>query len=247
MINDRIDIGIWIGIVISLLLHALIVAAYYYMGSIESETKTKVQAVTAAVLVRKGTPRPKHLLPRIYKTKPAAAPRQRVVENKAPTNTKSKTKRRPRVSDDDLMNRAMAIAERQRQRGAVGEDDPRAEIVDDLPGQPDGVVGGTATEGRAGSIYGAQLTQRIEDKMEFPEILSPQQIKHCRQKIRVVMFIDRQGKLLSQRLNIVQTSGDRRCDNAMLAAIKRASPFPAPPNHIWPVVKNGIIIQLSND
>lgn len=232
------DTGFWVAITLSVLIHIGGGFGFYQWSSTESHSAIKVQSLTAAVIVRKGKPRPKHLLPRIYKQKPKTRRRRRIVKRR-------RRKRRRRVSTDELIRRAQERIERMRRRTQREEKDPRAEYGE-LPGQANGSAQGTAQEGRLGNIYLGRLTSKIEQNMEFPEILSKEQIKACRQKIQVMMFLNQRGALQGRRLRILRRSGDRRCDNAVLAAVKRASPFPAPPSKLWKAVRKGIIIQLAS-
>ncbi len=234
------DTGFWIAVTLSVLLHVGGGAFYHHLSQGGDHSVIKVQAITAAVLVRKGKPRPKHLLPRIYKDKPRVAPRRRVVVRKR----RRPRRRRRRMSTDDLIRRAQERIERMRRRSKRQEDDPRAEYGT-KPGQAYGSVDGTAQEAKLGNIYLGRLTSKIEQNMEFPEILSKQQIQRCRQRVKVMMHLSKNGRLRRGHLRILRKSGDHRCDNAVLAAIKRAAPFPAPPNKLWRAVKAGIIIQLA--
>lgn len=237
--NSRTDRGFWIAVLISVIVHFGGAIVYYRLAQGSQHSTTKVPVITAAVLVRKGTPRDKRLLPRIFKDRPRTVPQRRVVER-----VQQPQRRRPRVSDDELMRRAQEKIEQFRSKSRKEEDDPRAEYGE-KPGQRDGHDEGTEEQARIGNVYLGKLRGKIESNLEFPEILSKSQIQQCRQRIQIMMYLSQEGNLQHQRLRILRSGGDHRCDNAVLAAIKRASPFSAPPNALWKAVKQGIIIQLA--
>lgn len=237
--NSRVDTGFWIAVLISVVFHFGGAIVYYRMAQGSSGGGAKVPVITAAVLVRKGVPRDKSLLPRIFKDRPRTVPQRRVVERVKPP-----TRRRRVISDEELMKRAQQKIEQLRSKSRQEEDDPRAEYGP-KPGQKDGHDEGTEEQARIGNIYLGKLRSKIENNLEFPEILSKTQIQQCRQRIQVMMYLRQEGTLEQQRLRIIRSGGDHRCDNAVLAAIKRASPFVAPPSNLWQAVKQGIIIQLA--
>lgn len=239
--DPRWDTGFWMAVAVSVFLHTGGVYMYYRFAQSPYDTALKVESVTAAVLVRKGKPRPKELLPRIFKDKPKTTPKKRIVRRK---KKPKRRKRRRRANDDDLIRRAQQRIEEMRRRSRREEDDPRAEYGA-KPGQADGHVGGTAQTARLGNVYLGKLRNKIEGNMEFPEILSKEQILSCRKRIQVMMYLNKKGHLRRGLLRVVRSGGDRRCDNAVQAAIKRSSPFPSPPDKLWGQVKRGIIIQLA--
>ncbi len=241
--KERSEYGFWISLAISLAMHVGLVGIYYFFENVgkNRDGRFKVQAVSAAVLVRKGTPRPKEFLPRYYRKKKPKAPKKKYVTKKDQKKKVKKKKRkknsRPIPSLEELMKEADRNSD-------LGEDDPRGDDLP-LPGSPDGYEYGTADTAREGSLYGAKLTAIIERNMVFPEILSESQVQACRKRLQILLYIDKRGKLIPGKLKLVRKSGDSRCDNAALAAVRRAaSSFPPPPDKIWPVVKNGIIIQF---
>jgi len=239
----QVNIGIWVGALFSLILHVGGAGLYFHIAKSSKTSPLRLEVVTAAVLVRKGKPRAKHLLPRIYKKRPPKTTRKHFIRRNN-KKKRSRHSRRRRLSDRERMKRALELARRYSHKKEDFDD--RAEYTDTLTGRADGDKDGTALTAQIGSIYGARLTKKIEDNMEFPEILTERQRKQCRQRIQVIMFLQRNGKLKRRGLRLLRKSGDRRCDNAVLAAIKRSSPFPSPPDKIWPLIKNGVTIRLAS-
>lgn len=233
------DTGFWIAVIVSVVIHAGGAFVYYRMAQGQTTTLRAPDNITAAVLVRKGKPRDKRLLPRIFQKKPKTRPKRRIVKRK-----KRKKRRRRRISDDELMKRAQKRIEEMKRRMRKEEYDPRAEDGE-KPGQANGTADGTAATAKLGNIYLGKIRSKIERNMEFPSILSQAQIQACRQRIQVMMYLQRDGRLVGSRLRILRTGGDRRCDNAVMAAVRRSSPFSSPPNKLWAAVKQGIIVQLS--
>lgn len=235
------DRGFWVAVIVSVVIHAGGALFYYRMAQGQPSKTIRVENVTAAVMLRYGVKRDKKLLPRIFRMKKRARPKRRIVQRK---RRKKRRRRRPRISDDEIMKRAQKRIEQMRQRMRKEDDDPRAE--EGIPtGDPRGSIHGTATVARVGNLYLGKVRAKIESNMDFPSILSKAKIMACRQRIQVMMYLKRNGKLVSSRLSILRSGGDRRCDNAVMAAVRRSSPFPSPPNELWAAVKQGIIVQLA--
>lgn len=237
--SQQSDFGLWLGIALSVLVH--VGGAYaWFQWTQQHGPKIKLQSIQAAVLVRKGKPRPKHLLPRIYQLKAPTVRRRRVVvkPRKRPRKRLKKRRRRRRrvrerkVNLDDIINRSLSRRKR----------DPRAENKAP-PGQLNGSVLGTAERARKGSMYGAKITKKIEDNLNFPSIMTQTQQTFCKKRFQVQIFVERTGRLRRGSLRVIQSAG-RLCKNAVLNAVKNASPYPAPPRNIFPNGVN-IIVRLS--
>jgi outer membrane biosynthesis protein TonB len=227
------DYGLWVGVVLSVIIHLGGGFAWYSFAG-QSGPKIKLDAIQAAVLVRKGKPRPKHLLPRIYQPKYRPPPRRRIVQKKKKKRNKKtrrkkkkrrKARRRPIDLDKSLEQRIREYRRRQ-------ERDPRAENKPP-PGQLNGSLMGTAERARAGSMYGAKVAAKIDQNLSLPSFMTDAQRDQCRRKVRVSMFITRNGSL---RSSATKVSGNvsRHCKNAVLNAVKSADPYPAPPRKAFP-------------
>lgn len=229
--------GFWIGMTLSIVFHGAAFGGLFLSSSSEP-AKIKLNAVEAAVLVRKGEPRPKHLLPRIFKPRPIPPPRERIVAKREPIPRRPEPPRRRRVTDEDLIAQAEKKLERQRSKEEEdirGDDGP-------APGQRDGHEEGTAPDAsaaRKGALYGAQLRSRI-DRQKLPNIFTEQQIARYTKQIQLLLYITEDGQLRDAK--IATSSGDSRFDSAMLNKVRRAAPFPRPPSEIWKLIKEGIEI-----
>ena len=226
----------YLGIGSSVFLHIVVIFYYYASANASQGPKLKIDAVQTAVLVRKGEPRPKYLLPRIYKPRPIPVPRQRVVAKRDPVPPPRPVKpRRRRVSDDDLMERAM---KRHLNRRSDDETDVRGDDAKP-PGMKDGSDDGTVDDPslvRAGNLYGLQIRRAI-DRQKLPDLFSSQ-VQQYKRRLQLVIQIDKEGRL--RNASVQQSSGNARFDAAVLACVRRAAPFPRPPDNIWKVIKDGI-------
>lgn len=217
------DYGLWVGIVVSVFIH--VGGGYAWLTFTQSnEPAIKLDAIQAAVLVRKGKPRPKHLLPRIYQKKQPTAKRKKIVEKKKKKKTrKKKRRRRRRVAKepdlDDIINRTMKRRKR----------DPRAENSA-APGQANGSTLGTAQKARIGNMYAAKVTAKISQELDIPTVLSAAQRKECRRTVLVRVYISRSGTNLKRKLKVIQKYNNRLCMNAILNAINKVSEFDPPPS-----------------
>lgn len=224
--------GLFLGIGLSLFIHFAAVGVAYKWSQGRSGAPIKLDSVTA-VLVRKGKPRPKHLLPRIHQAPRPVKVRKRIVP-----------KRRPKVR-----KRRMSFAEAQRRmeeklkryrRKRNDEDDPRADRTAP-PGVKNGSDLGTVStleQARMGSMYGAKLRARIESVLNIPPFFNEAQTQQFKGRIKIVMYINSSGRLI--KASISTSSGDSRFDNAVLSAVRRGSPYPAPPAKLAGLIRQGI-------
>ena len=84
--------------------------------------------------------------------------------------------------------------------------------------------------------YGADLNRHIKQHWTLPEWLSKRELK-----AQVVVYIDTRGNVLERK--IVKSSGNPSYDEAVLEAVDKSTPFPAPPEKFQAYVSvNGILI-----
>lgn len=209
------DLGLWIGLILSVGVHVGGGFAWFALGN-DASAKINLKAIKAAVLVRKGKPRPKKLLPRIYQKKVATKKRRKVVERRKPSKRKRKRRKVREISDKDL---DAIIAKRRRKRDKRADDSP-------APGQLNGHKMGTAERARKGSMYAAAVVAKITRHMDFPAVLPKHVIDRCKNTAVIRIFINPNGSLNKSRTSVVTDPGHRLCRNAMLNAIKSAAPFP---------------------
>lgn len=233
----RFDKLFLVGVGSSVVLHIAIFFYMYASANASLGPRLKVDAIQTAVLLRKGQPRPRHLLPRIYKPRPQPRQRRRVIARRQPDPRRPRPRvRRRRVNDDDLAKRAMRrLEERSNEETDVRGDN------DTPPGVANGSDDGTVSDprlARAGSMYGLQIRRAI-DRQKLPDLFSSQ-LALYKSRIQIAIQIGRDGALRTAQ--VVQSSGNSRFDSALLACIRRAAPFPRPSGDVWKLVKNGIEI-----
>lgn len=235
--HRRFDRLFLVGVGSSVFLHLAAVFYMYASANASQGPRLKVEAIQTAVLLRKGQPRPRHLLPRIYKPRPQPEQRRRVIVRRDPTPNPPPQPRRRRVNDDDLMKRALKrLEQRSNEETDVRGDD------DKPPGVESGSDIGTTDDprlARAGSMYGLEIRRAI-DRQKLPDLFSAQ-LASYKSRIQIAIQISREGRLV--KADVTQTSGNNRFDSALLACIRRAAPFPRPPDSVWKLVKNGIEIS----
>tara|TARA_B100000609_G_scaffold199064_1_gene200466 strand:- start:5568 stop:6287 length:720 start_codon:yes stop_codon:yes gene_type:complete len=232
------DTSLIIGIIVSFVLHVGAIGAFTAVSSKDAKA-IPIKAATA-VLVRKGTPRDKRLLPRIHQAPKAAAPKRRVVPKRRKPPKRRRRRRRKSLNLDDIINRAKKHIKSYRKNNE--EDDPRADNSIP-PGVENGSVHGTVSDpalARLGSMYGLKIRVKIEANLNIPPFFKPNEIKKLKNAIELVMFISDTGRL--KRVKLSKSSGDRRFDNAVLAAVRRGSPYPAPPAKLRTAIRDGMEI-----
>lgn len=226
---------IW-GVLASAVLHAVaVVLLALGPGKGTARASTRGPESVTAVLVRKGKTRAKHLLPRLHRVRAAVRKKTRVVARK-----KHRTRRRKKRESLDAI-----IARMRQQHGVVKREskDQRGDVSSTREGVSWGSKHGTVTDpalARAGSRYGAIIRHKIESSLVVPSIITQRQFAYLRTKIKIILTIDRSGILRSAKVSA--KSGNAMFDSAVLAAVRRASPFPAPDNAVWQQVKDGIEI-----
>ncbi len=226
-----------IAIIFSVMLHLGAVAIIHYSSG-QEDKKPKLRTVVTAVLVRKGKPRPAHLLPRIHQAPKRTRRARRYVKRRHRKKKRRHHRRRRHLSLDDIIKRTRERWEHTRRR--YEEDDPRADHTAPA-GIANGSELGTVSDpalARAGSLYGLKLRDKITRNLNIPPFFKRQQIERLKHRIQIVLYLSNSGKLL--RVELSKSSGDRRFDSAVLAAVKRAAPYPPPPEKIRALIKDGI-------
>lgn len=229
-----------LGITFSLVLHLL---GFGFLNVFskggDSKSGKKIEFVTA-VFVRKGKPRPKHLLPRLARPKQSAPARRRVVVQRRKPPVRRRRRRRRR-SVEDIIKQAQRRIQRFRRRNKKDERYDDATPIGVQDGNDDGTVS-TRAQARLGSLYARMLRRKIDRRFKPPNTLSESKIKSYMSRVEVEMKIGRTGRLL--RVRISRSSGNRTFDSVLLNAIRGAAPYPSPPGKIWRAVANGITITF---
>lgn len=215
-------------VVISLIAHvaaviAIVAVNFFFNASPRLDLDQKP---IHATLVRLGKPREDKLLPRIEETPPPA----KKAEGVDPVAVK------PPPQKPSLLA-AFDAAKTQKQPGAHDGADRRKQLfgafnkvsksAQEAEGQADGDPNGDAAT-QEGDRYLALLQSLIHRNYDVSQTISEQERLHLR--ATVVLFIGKGGEVL--RLELVRPSGNGLFDRAVMAAVKKASPFAPPPDNL---------------
>ena len=210
---------------VSLLAHTACVTTF---ALLQGRAKPAIQLddnVVKARLVKLGKKRDERLLPRIDKTRPAPP-----IEKKAPpTQDPSPVPKPPSTSEDAKPKpSASDILDRFREENDKPNLDNliKKAVGDPLDeGSEEGSKIGSDITGRLQADYNDELIERIRSLWELPNTISDEE------RVRLMGYlhlrIGANGQLLEAEID--KTSGNNAFDNAMIAAAKKAAPFPPPP------------------
>lgn len=225
----------------SLLGHTACVAT---VALLQGQRKPPVQLddnVVKARLVKLGKKRDEKLLPRIDKARPAPP-----VEKKAPPKAdpepvpkapaKPDEKAPPKKSASDILDRFREENDKPDLdsliKKAVG--DPSDE------GDESGSKLGSEITGRLKAEYTDELAAKIRSLYELPNTISDEE------RVRLVGYlylrIGAEGQLLDAKVD--KPSGNPAFDNAMVAAAKKAAPFPPPPIPLRDFYASGFVFRF---
>jgi len=236
--GTRLPVGRYL--VVSLVGHAAFFAAigvfsYLHLGA---RIDLNQQPIKAS-LVRLGKPRDPKLLPRI-----PDAPKEE--EAKAPVPEPPKPEEPKSVPMPDAKARPPGNADRRKQllsafnrtSGAGGS--RTAKTIEELEGQTDGDPNGNSAT-QEGERYYGQLKAQIQQRYDVSQTIPEQERLHL--KAQVLVLIGKTGEVLKARL--ATSSGNELFDNSVLAAVKKASPFPPPPEHLRDALqRRGIVLEF---
>jgi TonB family protein len=201
--------------------------------------------VIKATLVRQGKPRDQKLLPR--KEEPPPPPKE-VKAPPAPASEAPKPPDKPAVAVPSVKP-APAPAP---QKGDKAGDDRRKRLFgafdktskkvpeEELEGAEDGDANGDAAIAE-GERYYALLSSQIRRNYNVADTIPETERMHL--KAQVLLRLGRTGEVLETRLT--STSGNDLFDAAVLAAVKKASPFSPPPDHLRDALqKQGVVLEF---
>ncbi len=194
-----------------------------------------------ATLVRQGTARDEKLLPRIEQPPPPP------MEQKAPEPVSVPEPPRP-VAPSPL---AAPAPPKTRQAGEK-KADPRQKLLGafdrmnksksapDTTGAADGDPHGDAAVAE-GEAYYARLRSQVTRFYDVSDTIPD--TERIRLTAQVAVFISSTGQL--ERARLAKSSGNDLFDAAVMAAVKRASPFSPPPTHLRDALqKYGVVLMF---
>lgn len=239
--------GLSWGVGVSILAHISVFGgAWLYANT--SPPRLVQEKPIVAKLVRLGKPRDEKLLPRLPKTAPAAKPspaaKPEPVPVAAPTPVPSPSptaKAEPVAKADPA---ADAIARQKQMMDALAKLAPATGPTSDygeeeLPGQTDGDVMGTADDAAEGDRYLGLVEQAIRANYVLPTTISAKE----RLYLACVLYlkIGATGKIDSFR--IIESSGNPHFDRAVEASVRQTF-LPAPPAEFRRTYGDGLEIRF---
>ena len=235
---------------VSLVGHVLILLAVgLYNAFVEGPQVKLDQKPIRATLVRLGKPRDEKLLPR--KEEPPPPPPQKVEAPPTPTPPAPEPAKvavpipgmKPEPAPKPAPPKGETQGEDRRNRlfGAFDKLAKPSKQEEDPEGAEDGDPNGdsaTAEGERYFGLLSSQVTRNYNVADTIPED------ERMRLRALVFMRLSRTGEVIEARLT--KTSGNTLFDSAVLAAVKKASPFSPPPDHLRDSLqKNGINLEFS--
>jgi TonB family protein len=206
----------------------LSVASYFQLGpSIDLNQKP-----INASLVRLGKPRDPKLLPRNTEPPPQEEqkaaplpqpPRPAEPKHAVPTPDTSRVDRRKQLLS--AFNRTSKTTARN---------------IEEIEGQLDGDPhGDSATQ--EGERYFALLKAQVQRNYDVSQTIPEEERLHL--KAQVIVLIGRTGDVL--KVQLARSSGNELFDSSVLSAVKKASPFAPPPDHLRdPLQRKGIALEF---
>lgn len=183
--------------------------------------------VIHATLVRKGVKRDEKLLPRIEESPPPAT---------APAP--APTKKQDLFAALDKAQKAPGQKSDQHNKlfGALNKISKTAELEGDPNGDPNG---DSATQ--EGERYWGQLSAQVHRYYDVSQTIPESERIHLKARVRVK--IGKAGDLI--KVELAKSSQNDLFDQAVLAAINKAKPFPPPPDTLRSVLADGVTLEFT--
>jgi len=201
----------------SIAIHVGIVGALLFWPSNQPAADTLRERAIVTRLVKLGRELPREALPRMDSYQPPAPENDSINVSKDAQITDAQRKKDEKKQRDEfakLMAKSIQnMVKKTTARGEMGT------------GSPDGSPNGDAAEASQGDAYLTQVDRYIRNNYVIPSIITESERKNLRATL--VIYIDASGKLVKSVFE--KRSGNPHFDNALESAVKKASPFPAPP------------------
>ncbi|WNG45003.1 TonB C-terminal domain-containing protein [Archangium minus] len=235
---------------VSLVGHALVlVAVGLYTTFVEGPRVQLDQKPIRATLVRLGKPRDEKLLPR--KDQPPPPPPKKVDAAPSPTPAPPEPAKvavpvpgvKPEPASKPTPQKGEAQGEDRRNRlfGAFDKLSKPSKQEEELEGAEDGDPNGDSATAE-GERYFGLLSSQVRRHYDVADTIPDDERLYL--KAQVAMRLNRTGEIIDARL--AKASGNTLFDSAVLAAVKKASPFSPPPDHLRDTLqKSGIVLEFS--
>ena len=201
--------------------------------------------VIKATLVRQGKPRDQKLLPR---KEEAAPPPKEVKAPPAPPSEAPKPPSKPAVAVPSVKPQPPPAPQKgdtageDRRKRLFGAFDKTAKKAPDeeLEGAEDGDPNGDSATAE-GERYYALLSSQVHRNYDVAQSIPEAERLYLKALVQV--RVGRTGEVLETRLT--STSGNELFDAAVLSAVKKASPFSPPPDHLRDALqKQGVVLEF---
>jgi len=207
---------VWLAVLGSALVHLGLVGLLVVGGILKDQRPPEKRQAILTKLVKKGVKKDDSILPvKDQPRPPPPAPKPAVVKPNpdAPKTDRSKTKPAAKPSKEDY-------------KGAQADAFASLKPTDyEQQGDPDGVDDGEALIKQKGDEYLTKVYKAVKKQYEVPELIPAKERMFLRAD--VILTIDAGGGI--KELRLAKASGNELYDNAVVGAIRRAAPFPAPP------------------
>ncbi|MDC0709755.1 energy transducer TonB [Stigmatella sp. ncwal1] len=238
-------VGLFIGL--SVAGHVLLLAIAMVYTQLTSRPKVDPNPpVIRATLVRQGKPRDPKLLPRKEQLPPppkeVKAPPAPPPQTPPPVEKVSVPVPGLQPAPPPAPQKGEASSEDRRKRlfGAFDKTSQKPTEPEELEGAEDGDPDGDSAIAE-GERYYALLSTQVRRNYNVADTIPETERLHL--KAQVQMRLGRTGEVLETRL--VATSGNDLFDSSVLAAVKKASPFSPPPDHLRDALqKQGVVLEF---
>jgi protein TonB len=210
---------IGLAVILSVTFHVGAIVALLFWPSSQVTAGTERERAIVTRLVKLGKELDAKQLPRLESQVPVQDQSTINVNREAQKPDKEQKKEEKAKKDEfakkvaSSVDRIKKMLENSSSRGEMGS------------GRENGSPDGDATEGSEGDIYLTQIYNYIRNNYSVPSIITEAERKTL--KATIVIYIDENGRL--QKVQFETRSGNIHFDNALESAVKKASPFPAPP------------------
>ena len=238
-------------VTLSLVGHGLVLLAVGLYATFFSAPRVQLdQKPIRASLVRLGKPRDEKLLPR--KEEPPPPPPKQVEAAPAPPTPAPPEPvkvavpipgMKPEPAPKPTPQKGEAKGEDRRNKlfGAFDKLAKPSKPQEELDGAEDGDPNGDSATAE-GERYFGLLSSQVRRHYNVADTIPENERLYL--KAQVAMRLNRTGDVVDARL--AKASGNPLFDSAVLAAVKKASPFSPPPDHLRDALhKSGIVLEFS--
>ncbi len=227
---------VWLAVLGSGVVHLAFIGIIVIGGIMDESHVPLSQKAIVTRLVRKGKKLPENWLPH-KPAKPVAA--KKPPKSIAPKNNAKKTPATKPAPKARTVKKVDYTAQMDNILSNLEKEEKKTRYEQE--GSEDGVAEGDALVKQKGDEYLTKVYRAVKSKYSVPELIPARE--RLLLQADVVLFLDRSGNIKS--LKLVRASGNQLYDNAVVGAIKKAAPFPSPPDELVEVYsKEGIEIPF---